>query len=78
MFLAIFRLGVCELFSVYIHVAQEKQGSQERVVHAVSFCLFFVRATGEWLGRDICAPAYSAQGKGGGMSGVGDGEEFAG
>lgn len=51
-------------FSVYIHVAQEKQGSQERVVHAVFSCLFFLRATGECLGIDFCVCACPAQGKG--------------
>ena len=42
-------------FSVYVPVAQEKQSSQERVVHAVFPCQFFLRATGECLGVDFCA-----------------------
>lgn len=51
-------------FSVYVPVVQEKQGSQERAVHAVLSCQFFLRATRECLGVDFCAHAYPAQGKG--------------
>lgn len=36
-------------FSVHTHVAQEKQDTQERVVHVVFSCLFFLRATGDWF-----------------------------